>query len=84
MIKIDSHIAPSYVYAMHELCIDCHRLKAQEIVDKKDLPLCKTCHESELPDYLRVEIKENLSGPYFNRVVLPKTDSVLIFGSEGL
>lgn len=84
MIKIDSYKAPSYVDAMHIQCIDCHRAKAQELADKKDLALCKTCHESELPDYLRVEIKENLSGPYFNRVVLPKTDSTYIFGDEGL
>ena len=84
LIKINSYVAPSYVDAMHILCVDCHKLKAQELTDKKDLPLCKTCHESVLPDYLRVEIKDNLSGPYFNRVVLPKSDSSNIFKSEGL
>jgi Ni/Fe-hydrogenase subunit HybB-like protein len=84
LIKIDSYTALSYVDAMHTLCVDCHRLKAQELADKKDLALCKACHESELPDYLRVEIKENLSGPYFNRVVIPRVDSANIFGSRGL
>jgi Ni/Fe-hydrogenase subunit HybB-like protein len=84
VITIDSYTVPSYVDAMHTLCIDCHKVKAREIADKEDLPLCKTCHESELPDYLRVEIRENLSGPYFNRVVLPITDSTYIFGNEGL
>jgi Ni/Fe-hydrogenase subunit HybB-like protein len=84
LIKIDSYSAPSYVDAFHTLCIDCHRIKAREIDDKKDLPLCKTCHESELPDYLKVEIKENLSGPYFNRVVLPRMDSSYVVGNEEL
>lgn len=84
IIEVDNYSAPSYVDAFHDLCIDCHRVKAGELTDNKDLALCKTCHESELPDYLRVEIKENLSGPYFNRVVLPRTDSLFIFGSEGL
>jgi Ni/Fe-hydrogenase subunit HybB-like protein len=83
-IKIETYIAPSYVDAMHILCVDCHRAKSQELTDKKDLPLCKTCHESGLPDYLRVEIKENLMGPYFNRVVLPRADSTFIPEGRGL
>jgi len=83
-IKIEDYVAPSYVDAFHDLCVECHRIKAAETDEKKDLALCKTCHESQLPDYLRVEIKDNLSGPYFNRVVLPRTDSASIFGSEGL
>ena len=83
-IKIDNYMAPSYVDAMHMLCIDCHKTKAQELADKKELPLCKTCHESKPPDYLKAEIRENLSGPYFNRVVLPITDSTLITKNEGL
>jgi len=83
-IKIEDYMAPSYVDAFHDLCVECHRIKAGELAEKKELALCKTCHESQLPDYLRVEIKDNLRGPYFNRVVLPKTDSISIFGSEGL
>jgi len=83
-IEIDSYLAPSYVDALHILCIDCHREKALELADKKDLALCKTCHESDLPDYLKVEIKENMSGPYFNRVVLPKTNTEIGPASEEL
>lgn len=83
-IKIEGYMAPSYVDAFHDLCVECHRIKAGEIAEKKDLALCRTCHESQLPDYLRVEIKDNLSGPYFNRVVLPRADSTLILHEEEL
>lgn len=83
-IKIEGYLAPSYVDAMHNLCVSCHRTKARELADKKDLPLCKTCHESGLPDYLKAEIKENLAGPYFNRVALPIADSTFILDEEGL
>ena len=70
-IKIDSYMAVSYTDAMHGLCVDCHRKKATELADKKDLAQCKTCHESAGPEYLRADIREKLKRPYYNRVVLP-------------
>jgi len=70
-LSVDDYKTLSYCDAMHTLCVKCHKQKAQTVEDKKDLALCKTCHKSEFPDYLKVEIQENLAGPYFNRVVLP-------------
>lgn len=39
-----NYIAPSYVDAMHGLCIRCHETEAQKL-DKPQLPACSTCHK---------------------------------------
>jgi len=70
-IQVESYMAVSYTDAMHGVCVDCHRKKATELADKKDLAQCKTCHESAGPEYLRADIREKLKRPYYNRVVLP-------------
>jgi Ni/Fe-hydrogenase subunit HybB-like protein len=40
------YIAPSYVDAMHGLCIKCHEAEAQKL-DKPLLPSCVTCHQED-------------------------------------
>ena len=70
-IKVENYTAPPYVDAMHGLCVTCHKKKADELPDKKNLALCTTCHQSAPPQYLKAEISKNLSGPYFNHVVIP-------------
>ncbi|MBS1262737.1 MAG: putative Ni/Fe-hydrogenase 2 b-type cytochrome subunit [Calditrichaeota bacterium] len=42
-IPVDDHLAPSYVDAMHRLCIDCHKAEAKEL-DYPELPRCAHCH----------------------------------------
>jgi Ni/Fe-hydrogenase subunit HybB-like protein len=70
-IKIESYIAPSYVDAMHDLCIECHIRKVAELPDKPDLPRCATCHQSAPPDYLQADVRRIVNGPQYNHVVLP-------------
>jgi hypothetical protein len=70
-LTVDDYETLSYSDAMHILCVECHKEKARTVKGKKDLALCSTCHKSVLPKYLKTEIRDNLTGPYFNRVVLP-------------
>ena len=49
-IEIKSYEANSYVDAMHTLCIDCHKEKA-EPTNKPDLARCGTCHK-DLKNYV--------------------------------
>jgi len=70
-IEIKTYMAPSYVDAMHNLCIDCHARKTAELPDRPDFARCGTCHQSAPPDYLQADIREKLTGPYYNHVVLP-------------
>ncbi len=39
-----NYMAPSYVDAMHDLCIGCHETEAQKL-NKPRLPSCATCHQ---------------------------------------
>ncbi|RKX26722.1 MAG: hypothetical protein DRP45_02815 [Candidatus Zixiibacteriota bacterium] len=74
-ITIEKYMAPSYTDAMHFLCIDCHRQKAEELTDKPDLALCTTCHRWKHPNHLQDEVAEKYNHPYFNHVVLPQKGS---------
>jgi len=69
-ITVDSYMAPSYTDAMHTMCIDCHKEKAQEL-DNQKLALCAGCHEKAPPQYMRADYTREHRGPYFNKVVLP-------------
>ncbi|PKK83598.1 MAG: Ni/Fe-hydrogenase cytochrome b subunit [candidate division Zixibacteria bacterium HGW-Zixibacteria-1] len=75
-IVVKSLEAVSYTDAMHDLCVTCHRKKAVEIADKKDLALCSTCHQSAPPDYLQRLLKFKNPGPSYNHVVLPGLEKV--------
>jgi Ni/Fe-hydrogenase subunit HybB-like protein len=69
-IKVKSYKAPSYVDAMHELCIGCH-VKVAEKEHKPDVARCAECHKGKL-NYAEGENllyrREELAG---RRVVLP-------------
>lgn len=69
-IKVTSYDAPSYVDAMHELCIGCHA-KVAEKEHKPDVARCAECHKGKL-NYAEGESllyrREALAGRW---VVLP-------------
>ncbi|MEW5923221.1 MAG: NrfD/PsrC family molybdoenzyme membrane anchor subunit [Candidatus Zixiibacteriota bacterium] len=70
-IKVENYMAVSYTDALHELCVNCHRQKAAEIADKKDLPLCAICHQSLPAGYMDRMLKFRNPGKSYNHVVLP-------------
>ncbi len=70
-IEVKSYRAPSYVDAMHDLCVSCHRRKTLELTDRPDHAQCRTCHETPLPDYLQPDMADLLRRPGYNHVVLP-------------
>ena len=85
-IKIESYQAVSYVDAMHDLCVKCHREKAATIADKPNLAECATCHATPAPSDLRLEMRRQLTRPQYNRVLLPGVtlnDSTVEGGSHG-
>jgi Ni/Fe-hydrogenase subunit HybB-like protein len=71
-IKINSYMAVSYTDAMHGLCLDCHRNRALQFTEKKNLDVCSVCHKSISPDYMNPAIISKLNDKYFNHVVLPE------------
>lgn len=46
-IKIKTYVAPSYVDAMHQLCIGCHAKVAQK-ENKPEVARCVECHKGKL------------------------------------
>ena len=46
-IKIKTYVAPSYVDAMHQLCIDCHAKVALK-ENKPEVARCVECHKGKL------------------------------------
>jgi len=46
-IKIKTYLAPSYVDAMHQLCIGCHAKVALKL-NKPDVARCVECHKGKL------------------------------------
>lgn len=69
--SVEQYNALSYTDAMHSLCVDCHRNKELEFVEKKDLDRCANCHESTPPSYLKPEYQQKFKKKKFNHVVLP-------------
>lgn len=54
--------APPMRRAMHEVCIDCHRLEAEDrAVGKPDLFRCATCHRTSVPH--REELRRERQRP---------------------
>jgi Ni/Fe-hydrogenase subunit HybB-like protein len=71
-IQVNQYKAPSYADAMHGLCLDCHKNRAIEFTDKKNLDICAACHKSFAPEHLKPEIIAKLESRYFNHVILPE------------
>jgi len=70
-IAIEQYIAPSYADAMHGVCIECHRQKALELVEKEDLGRCAACHTIDAPQYLPENVYHMFRDTSFNHVVMP-------------
>jgi hypothetical protein len=75
-IKFEQNMAPSYVDAMHLLCVNCHRQKARTIEGKENLAKCARCHESIPPEYMSPDSPVFDNRPYFNRVLMPGGEKI--------
>ena len=69
-----NYFALSYTDALHKLCVSCHIIKSRELKDKPNLAQCTTCHKSEMPERITVNLKWETSLPHFNNVILPDVD----------
>jgi hypothetical protein len=69
--EIDSHLALSYVDALHKQCIDCHRTWAEVSPAKKRLTLCPTCHFGMRSDYLKESARDLLPTGEAKPVIMP-------------
>ncbi len=73
---LESFMAPSYVDAMHQQCITCHRGEAEKDEEKKRLTLCPTCHgEMVLSDHLKQDARDLLQTGEAKPVILPPATS---------
>jgi len=82
-IAINTYKAPSYVDAMHGMCIACHRQTAKTNKTKAGLTQCATCHP-DLPSERKLPFDHfELKPRTVNRVMLPAapTDSLEENGS---
>lgn len=70
-ITVDSFQAPSYVDAMHQQCVGCHKDRADADTTRTALGQCPTCHSSSPTDYLRQEVKQSLVPTRQVPVMLP-------------
>ena len=77
LIKTSRYFALSYTDALHQLCVSCHVLKANEL-KKQDLDQCSSCHSAELHEQVSENLKWEISLPHFNNVILPKIDDEII------
>jgi Ni/Fe-hydrogenase subunit HybB-like protein len=69
-IEFTHYQAPSYVDAMHKLCIECHYMKA-EVLEMPDLARCATCHPGRRDFVDAPDIAARHQYPKGKRVVLP-------------
>jgi Ni/Fe-hydrogenase subunit HybB-like protein len=72
---VKNYFALSYTDALHKLCVSCHIIKSKELKDKPNLAQCTTCHKSEMPEKITVNLKWETSLPHFNNVILPDVDT---------
>ncbi len=69
IIPID-YCAPSYVDAMHKSCVGCHKGKAGQSIENKNLGLCTACHRDiAQPDE---SPRAKFANKSFNKVVMPR------------
>lgn len=69
-IKIEQYDAPSYVDALHKLCIDCHREKGPKI-EKPNLHQCGTCHQGREPYTDNPDLRSRFTTLKGKNVVVP-------------
>ncbi|MCL4538658.1 MAG: cytochrome c family protein [Bacteroidetes bacterium] len=67
----EKYYIPSYVDAMHKLCVSCHTVEAKKVKDKPNLAQCSTCHRIGTPPELKAGMKWDVTLPHFDNVVLP-------------
>ena len=75
--KRSNYIALSYTDALHQLCVSCHVVKANEL-EKQNLSQCTSCHLTEVHEQVSDNLKWETSLPHFNSVILPKIDKEII------
>jgi hypothetical protein len=71
--KTSKHFALSYTDALHQLCVSCHIVKADEL-NNSSLGQCTACHSAEVHKQVNENLKWDISLPHFNSVILPKID----------
>jgi Ni/Fe-hydrogenase subunit HybB-like protein len=69
-IKITTYIAPSYVDAMHTLCIGCH-VKVAQKENKPEIARCAECHKGKLNFAAAQNYLYSRHAPAGRLVVLP-------------
>lgn len=69
-IKFTSYWAPSYVDAMHGVCVGCHRAKAKVAINNKNIGLCSACHKESFSTPA-ADFRSKYIARKYNRVVLP-------------
>jgi hypothetical protein len=67
-----NYVAMSYVDAMHEQCIACHREMAADEEARIHMTACATCHGGAPSDYLTAAMQDYLPDPGVKPVMLPK------------
>jgi Ni/Fe-hydrogenase subunit HybB-like protein len=70
-IEIHDYDAPSYVDAMHGLCVDCHKERAAADTARASLGLCPACHAGPQPGYLKADVADDLKRPAGVHVMMP-------------
>jgi hypothetical protein len=71
------YFALSYTDALHQLCVSCHVVKANEL-KKQNLDQCSSCHSAGVLEQISENLKWEISLPHFNSVILPKIDNEII------
>ena len=70
-VTVDAYVAPSYVDAMHRLCVTCHTERAQQDTARQAMALCPACHVAPPVEYIRAEMREVLPKHETRPVVMP-------------
>ncbi|MGC8595761.1 MAG: NrfD/PsrC family molybdoenzyme membrane anchor subunit [Candidatus Kryptoniota bacterium] len=68
------YLIPSYVDAMHKMCVSCHVIESRKIKEKPALGECSSCHRVGTPPDLSTSLKWDIKLPRFNNVVLPSVE----------
>ena len=71
-IEVKQYLAPSYVDAMHGICVSCHEQRTDDTPERAELALCPTCHAQPRPTDWPEQRREKFLDTTFNRVMLPK------------
>jgi len=74
--------ALSYTDAMHKLCVSCHIVKSKDLINRKELSQCSTCHKNDFNKEQEKNLKWEVSLPNFNSVILPVVDTLLVKGER--